>query len=108
MTLYHVTSCNNATQILEQGFHDPNGGRFADACVWFADIALCNDAMFDDEQTQSSAGPRCAVVVDIPDEVIDEFEDKMFHGEHSDHREWCIPYDVANQYLKSARIQKCP
>jgi hypothetical protein len=108
MTLYHVTSCDNADQIVKSGLHDPNERRFVDACVWFADKALCGDKMFGDEQAQPDAGPQCAVVIHIPDEVIDEYEDKEFRDDHPDHREWCIPHDVVNRYIGSAHVEPCP
>src|SRR5947207_145230 len=108
MTLYHVTSCANAAEIIRRGFRDPHDGRFSDACVWFADKPLCDDEMFDDERASADADKQCAVVLDIPDEVVSEYEDIKFRADHPDHREWCIPYAIANQYIGEARVQPCP
>lgn len=108
MTLYHVTSCKNATEIVRTGFHDPNAGRYCDAGVWLADMPLYGDAMFEGERAADDAEGQCAVVIELPYDIAAEYEDVEFKDEHPDHRVWHIPHAVVNNYIRTARVQPCP
>ena len=103
MLVFHVTTRENAEQIRLNGFIDPqeiniNGHECVpiEEGVYFADQPL-QDGSLDSEA-------NFYFQIDIPDEILDEFEAADEASEVVSYREWVIPADVVNKYFTDRTI----
>jgi len=103
MLIFHTTTSENAEQIRLNGFVDPQGMVVENHdCVpteegtYFADQAVADGSL--------DSGASFYFQIEIPEDIIDEYEETDDANEAVAYREWVIPANIVNEYFTDRTI----
>ena len=103
MLIFHTTTSENAEQIRLDGFEDPKekvvGGRVCaptEEGTYFADQTMIDNSL--------DSGASFYFQIEIPENIIEEYEETDEANETVCYREWVIPAEIVNEYFIDKNI----
>ncbi len=105
MLIFHTTTKENAEKIVLNGFLDPQGEiiRNHDCTPTEEGIYFANQVV---EDGSLDSGANFYFQIEIPEDIIAEYEVTDDANEVVPYREWVIPANTINSYFNDKNIYK--